>query len=48
MITATIVAGKLLIRDRVLLTLDEEEITTRSLVLAKDVWKRYLSFVPGD
>ncbi len=48
MITATIVAGQLLMRDRILLTLDEEEITARSRELAKDVWKRYASFVPRD
>jgi putative selenium metabolism protein SsnA len=48
MITATIVAGKLLMRDRVLLTLDEEQITAKSRKLVKDVWKRYASFVPRD
>jgi putative selenium metabolism protein SsnA len=48
MITATIVAGQILMKDRVLQTLDEVEITARSRELAKDVWKRYLSFVPGD
>jgi putative selenium metabolism protein SsnA len=48
MITATIVAGKLLMRDRVLLTLDEEQITAKSRELVKDVWKRYASFVPRD
>ena len=48
MITATIVAGKLLMRDRVLLTLDEEQISAKSRKLVKDVWKRYASFVPKD
>jgi putative selenium metabolism protein SsnA len=48
MITTTIVDGQLLMRDRVLLTLDEEAITARSRELAKDVWERYQSYVPED
>jgi putative selenium metabolism protein SsnA len=48
MITATIVAGQLLMKDRTLLTLDEDEITAKSRVLAKDVWERYASYVPRD
>ena len=46
MITTTIVAGRLLMRDRKLLTLDEEQITARSRELAKKVWHRYQSYVP--
>jgi putative selenium metabolism protein SsnA len=39
-ITATICAGRVLMRDRRLLTLDEEEITARSRELAALVWRR--------
>ncbi|MEE8390214.1 MAG: putative aminohydrolase SsnA [Anaerolineae bacterium] len=39
-ITATVCAGRVLMRDRKLLTLDEEAITTRSRELATQVWKR--------
>jgi putative selenium metabolism protein SsnA len=39
-ITATVCAGRVLMRDRVLLTLDEEAITARSRELAARVWKR--------
>jgi hypothetical protein len=48
MITATIVAGKVLMQDRVIKTLDEERITARSRECAKGVWQRYGSFVPID
>jgi putative selenium metabolism protein SsnA len=48
LITTTIVAGKILMRDRVLLTLDEEEITVRSRELAAQVWGRYAGLVPED
>ncbi len=41
MVTTTICAGKVLMRDRVLLTLDEAAITARSRELASEVWKRY-------
>jgi putative selenium metabolism protein SsnA len=40
MITATVCAGRVLMRDRALLTLDEEAITARSRELAAQVWKR--------
>lgn len=43
MVTTTIVAGKILMRDRVLLTLDEEAITGRAREVALKVWKRYQS-----
>ena len=48
MVTATMVAGKLLMKDRRLLTLDEAEISARAKELAADVWQRYPSFVPAD
>jgi putative selenium metabolism protein SsnA len=41
MVTTTIAAGKLLMKDRQLLTLDEAEITARARELASKVWKRY-------
>jgi putative selenium metabolism protein SsnA len=41
MITATMVAGTLLMHDRKLLTLDEETIAARARELAPSVWKRY-------
>lgn len=48
MVTTTIVNGEVLMRDRVLLTLDEEEITAKSRELAADFWKRYEDLVPLD
>jgi putative selenium metabolism protein SsnA len=39
-VTATVCAGRVLMRDRVLLTLDEEAITARSRELAARVWER--------
>jgi cytosine/adenosine deaminase-related metal-dependent hydrolase len=39
-VTATICAGRVLMRDRQLLTLDEEAITVRSRELAAEVWQR--------
>ncbi|MGA7193937.1 MAG: putative aminohydrolase SsnA [Anaerolineales bacterium] len=41
MITTTIVDGKILMKDRKLLTLDEAEIAARARELASKVWKRY-------
>lgn len=41
MITTTIVDGKVLMKDRVLLTVDEEEIAEYARKLSSDVWKRY-------
>jgi len=48
MVTSTLVAGKILMRERELLTLDEEKITARSRELAAAVWERYQTFVPED
>ena len=48
MITTTIVDGQVLMRDRRLLTLDEEAITAHARELAPRVWERYEGFVPAD
>ncbi len=48
MVTATIVAGRVLMHDRKLLTLDEEAIASQARQLAPAVWERYRSFVPQD
>ncbi len=40
-VTTTIVGGQLLMKDRQLLTLDEEAITARSRELAAEVWQRF-------
>ncbi|MBN1146228.1 MAG: putative aminohydrolase SsnA [Anaerolineales bacterium] len=41
MVTTTIVAGQVLMRDRQLLTLDEAEVAARALAAAPAVWERY-------
>jgi cytosine/adenosine deaminase-related metal-dependent hydrolase len=41
MVTTTIVAGQVLMKDRELLTLDEGEINAKARELAPDVWNRY-------
>ena len=41
MVTTTICAGKLLMRDRQLLTLDEPAIAAEAIELAPAVWERY-------
>lgn len=41
LVTTTIAAGKVLMADRELLTLDEAAITARSRELAAEVWKRF-------
>ncbi|GAB4418215.1 MAG: putative aminohydrolase SsnA [Anaerolineales bacterium] len=43
MVTTTIVAGKVLMKDRELLTLDEAEIAAKARELAPKVWQRYES-----
>ncbi len=40
-VTTTIVGGKVLMRDRVLLTLDEERIAAEARVIAPKVWQRF-------
>jgi putative selenium metabolism protein SsnA len=47
MVTTTIVAGEVLMRDRQLLTMDEEMITAKARDLAPQVWERYNTFVPN-
>jgi putative selenium metabolism protein SsnA len=41
MVTTTIVAGKVLMKDRQLLTLNEDEIAARAREIAPRIWKRY-------
>lgn len=41
MVTTTIVAGKVLMKDHKLLTLDEEEIAARARDIAPRIWKKY-------
>jgi putative selenium metabolism protein SsnA len=48
MITTTIVAGEVLMKDRQLLTLDESEIKAKSRELAPSLWARYEELVPPD
>lgn len=43
-VTATMVAGKWLMRDRVLLTLDEAAIAAKARELSAGVWQRYQAF----
>jgi putative selenium metabolism protein SsnA len=44
LVTTTIAGGKILMKDRELLTLDEAEITARSRELAAEVWQRFEKF----
>ena len=46
MVTTTIVAGRVLMRDRELLTLDEEAIMAQARAKAPAVWEAYRRFVP--
>ena len=48
MVTTTIAAGKVLMLDRKLLTMDEAAITARARQLAPAVWSRYAANVPTD
>lgn len=45
MITSTMVAGKFLMKDKELLTLDEEKIAAEARAIAPEIWKRYEGFV---
>ena len=47
MITTTIVAGEVLMRDRELLTVDEQEVKARCRQAAPAFWERYEAGVPG-
>lgn len=46
MVTSTMVAGKLLMHERRLLTMDEAEIAARASRLAPQTWERYRQYVP--
>ncbi len=48
MVTTTLVAGEVLMKDRQILILDEEAVIAHARELAPDVWSRYESFVPVD
>jgi len=48
MIITTIVNGQVLMKDRLLLGLDEERIKARSREIVPAFWKRYEALVPGD
>jgi putative selenium metabolism protein SsnA len=48
LITTTIVNGKTLMQDRVLVGIDEERIKARSRELASSFWKRFADLVPAD
>ena len=41
MVTTSIVAGKVLMKDRKLITLDEKAITAEARKAAPEVWERY-------
>lgn len=41
MVTTTIVAGQVLMKDRSVLSLDKEEVFRKAFKLSKEVWKRY-------
>lgn len=45
MITSTMVAGKFLMKDRELLTLDEKKIASEAQAIAPEIWERYQSYV---
>ncbi len=45
MITSTMVAGEFLMKDRELLTLDEEKIAAEARALAPQIWERYEGYV---
>ncbi len=48
MITTTIVNGQVLMKDRILTTLDEDEIKARSREIVPSFWERYEKLVPED
>ncbi len=45
MITSTMVAGEFLMKDRELMTLDEEQISAEARALAPEIWQRYSTYV---
>ncbi len=48
MVTTTIVAGRVLMQDRRVLTLDEKAILEEARAKAPEVWKRYQALVPSE
>jgi cytosine/adenosine deaminase-related metal-dependent hydrolase len=48
MISTTIVQGKVLMKDRVLTTLDEDRIKARSREIVPAFWRRYEELVPSN
>jgi cytosine/adenosine deaminase-related metal-dependent hydrolase len=44
-VTTTIVNGKILMRDRKLLTLDEEKITFEARKIVPEVWEKYQNII---
>jgi len=48
MVTTTIAAGKILMKDHTLLHLDEEAIAAEARALAPAVWERYVGFAGGN
>ncbi len=48
MVTATMVDGRWLMRDRELLTLDESAVAEEALALAPEVWARYQAYAQGS
>jgi len=47
MVTTTMVDGQVLMRDRQLLTLDEQAIADEALALAPAIWERYRANATG-
>ncbi|HVF25923.1 MAG TPA: putative aminohydrolase SsnA [Anaerolineales bacterium] len=48
MVTTTIVGGRVLMKDRELLTLNEQEVSARAREIAPKVWERYQNVVATD
>ena len=48
MITTTVVNGQVLMKDRKLTTLDEDEIKAKSREIVPAFWDRYEKLVPDD
>jgi hypothetical protein len=46
MVTTTIVAGKILMQDRQILTMDAERISAKAREQAPRVWETYQTYVP--
>jgi putative selenium metabolism protein SsnA len=48
MVTATLVAGQVLMKDRRILTMDPAQVAARARARVPEVWKRYAGHVPPD